>query len=79
MENKYLTLQTIFNLVKKDASPTLSIIRPREIIVHQNFPWDETCTHFNELQSEGLIDINQLSAAVISITDKGFQFIASLH
>jgi len=79
MENKYLTLQTIFELVKNDANPTLSIVRSGEIIIRQNFPWDEIVSHLKELQSEGLVHIKQLSTAVISITDKGFQQIASLH
>jgi predicted transcriptional regulator len=79
MENKYLTLQTIYELVKNDTTPTLSIIRPNEIIVRQSFPWDEIVNHLNELQSEDLVHINQLSTAVITITDKGFQYIASIH
>ena len=72
MENKYLTLQTIFDLVKNDANPTMGIIKPAEIITRQNFPWDEIVIHLNELQGEGLVNIKQVSTAVISITDKGF-------
>ena len=72
MENKYLTLQTIFDLVKNDANPTMGIIKPAEIITRQNFPWDEIVIHLNELQGEGLVNIKQVSTPVISITDKGF-------
>lgn len=78
MENKYLTLQTIFELVKNDANPTLSIVHPNEIIVRQNLPWDEIVNHLAELQAEGHIIIKQLSTAGIFITHIGFQFIASL-
>jgi predicted transcriptional regulator len=75
MENKYHTLQTIYELVKNDAHPTSSVVHPNEIIVRQNFPWDESVKHLDELKSENLVDILQLSPAVIFITDKGFQYI----
>jgi len=77
MENKYLTLQTIYELVKNDAVPTSSVIHPNEIIVRQNFPWDESLKHLDELKSEDLVKILQHSPAVIFITDKGFQYILS--
>lgn len=77
MENKYHTLQTLYDLVKNDAHPTSSIVHPNEIIVRQNFSWDESVKHLDELKSEKLVDILQLSPAVIFITDKGFQYILS--
>ena len=77
MENKYHTLQTIYELVKNDTHPTSSVIYPNEIIVRQNLPWDESVKHLDELKSENLVDILQLSTAVIFITDKGFQYILS--
>ena len=78
MENKYQTLQTIYELVKNDAHPTSSVIYPNEIIVRQNFPWDESIKHLDELKSENLVDIFQHSPAVIFITDKGFEYILSV-
>jgi hypothetical protein len=77
MENKYITLQTIYDLVKNDAHPTSSIVYPNEVIVRQNFPWDESVKYLDELRSENLVEILQLSPAVIYITDKGFQYIVS--
>ncbi|HMK03401.1 MAG TPA: hypothetical protein VK489_04390 [Ferruginibacter sp.] len=77
MENKYHTLQTIYELVKNDAHPTSSVIYPNEIIVRQNFPWDESVKHLDELRSEHLIQIIQHSPAVILITELGFQFVLS--
>jgi hypothetical protein len=77
MENKYHTLQTIYELVKNDAHPTSSVVHPNEIIVRQDFPWDESVKHLDELKSENLVDILQLSPSVIFITDKGFQYILS--
>ena len=79
MENKYHTLQTIYELVKNDAHPTSSVIYPNEIIVRQNLPWDESVKHLDELKSENLVDIFQHSPAVIFITDKGFQYILSVR
>ena len=77
MENKYQTLQTIFELVKNDSHPTSHSVYPNEIIVRQNFPWDESVKHLDELQSENLVEILHLSPAVIFITDKGFQYVLS--
>lgn len=79
MENKYHTLQTIYELVKNDAHPTSRVVHPNEIIVRQNFPWDESVKYLDELKSENLIDILQHSPAVIFITDKGFQYILSIR
>ena len=77
MENKYQTLQTIYELVKNDAHPTSSVLYPNEIIVRQNFPWDEIVKYLDELKSENLINILQHSPAVIFITEQGFQYIRS--
>lgn len=79
MENKYHTLQTIYELVKNDAHPTSSVVYPNEIIVRQSFPWDESVKHLDELKSENLVDILQHSPAVIFITDKGFQYVLSVR
>lgn len=75
MENKYLTLQTIYDLVKNDAHPTSSVLHPNEIIVRQQCPWDEIVNYLHELKSENLINILQVSPAVIYITEQGFQYI----
>ena len=77
MENKYLTLQTIYEIVKNNSHPTSSIVYPNEVIVRQNFPWDESVKYIDELYSEHLVEIIQLSPAVIYLTDKGFQYVLS--
>lgn len=77
MEKKYQTLQTIYELVKNDPHPTSSVLHPNEIIVRQNFPWDESVQHLDELRSEHLIDILQHSPALIFITEQGYQYIHS--
>ncbi len=75
MQSKYQTLQTIYELVKNDSHPTSRVVHPNEIIVRQNFPWDESVKHLEELRSERLINILLHSPAVIFITELGFQYI----
>lgn len=78
MENKLLTLHTIYDLVKDNPHPTTSLLQSNELILRQNFPWDEVVNHLNELQAEGLVIMKQLSVAAISITDKGLQYMLEL-
>lgn len=77
MKKRYQTLQTIYDLVKNDAHPTSTVLYPNEIIVRQNFGWDEIVKYLDELKSEHLIDILEHSPAVIFITDEGLQYIAT--
>jgi predicted transcriptional regulator len=79
MENKFRTLQVIYELVKNDIRPTMSIIHPNEIISRQPLPWDQIVADLHELQNEEYISMKQFSTAVISITEKGFQFIIDHH
>lgn len=71
MLEKYQTLQTIYELVRKDDRPVLSMVNPREIILRLDFGWDVIVTHLYELKQEGLVDIVQLNIAQISLTGKG--------
>ncbi|MFI5185592.1 MAG: hypothetical protein ACHQF0_02640 [Chitinophagales bacterium] len=77
MDNKYLTLQTIYEIVKNDAHPTSTIVYPNEVIIRQSFPWDESVKYIDELCSEHLVEVIPHSPAVIYLTDKGFQYILS--
>lgn len=79
MENKLQTLQVIYDLVKNDSKPSMSNIRTNEIISRLHFPWDEIVLHLNELENDGYIIMKQLSTAVISITEKGFEFASTLN
>jgi predicted transcriptional regulator len=78
MENKLITLHTIYDLVKDNPHPTTSLLPTNELILRQNLPWDEVVNHLKELQAGGYISMQQLSVAVISITDKGLQYLAEL-
>jgi len=79
MENKYQTLQVIYELVKNDGKPSMSNILPNEIISRQRLPWDQIVDHLHALTNEEYIVMKQSSPAVITITDKGFQHIVSLQ
>lgn len=79
MQKKYQTLQTIFELVKNDANPTSRVIYPNEIIVRQNFPWDECVKYLDELKAESLIDVLQHSPAVILLTELGYKYILAAN
>jgi hypothetical protein len=78
MENKLLTLHTIYDLVKDNPHPTTSLLQSNELILRQNFPWDEVVNHLNDLRAEGLVIMTQLSVAAIPITDKGLQYMLEL-
>ena len=47
MENKLVTLQTIYNIVKDNPHPTTSLLQSNELILRQNFPWDEVVNHLS--------------------------------
>lgn len=73
MLERYQTLQTIYEIVRKDDQPVLRSVNPREIILRLNFGWDVIVTHLYELKQEGLVDILQLNIAQISLTGKGLE------
>lgn len=75
MENKWQTLLVVYDLVKDDRHPCNSNVRTNEIISRLHFPWDEIVAHLTELAGDGYITMKQFSTAVVSITDKGLQFV----
>ena len=77
MENKFLTLQKIYDRVKNNSHPALCMVQTSELIPRQNFPWNEVVNHLNEFQAEGFVNIKQFSTAAISITEEGLQYITS--
>ncbi len=79
MENKFQTLQVIYEMIKNDFKPSTHNILPNEIISRQHFPWDEIINHLNELHSEDYIVMKKSFPVIVTITDRGFQFIASLR
>ncbi len=79
MENKFQTLQLIYEMVKNDIKPSMHNILPNEIISRQHLPWDEIVNHLNELHKEGYVFMKQSSPVIITLTEKGFQYIAGLQ
>ena len=79
MENKFQTLRVIYEMVKNNIKPSMRNILPNEIISRQHFPWDEIINHLNELHREEYIVMKKSSPAIVTITGKGFEFIAHLR
>ena len=75
METKVETLYHIYSIVRENPKPTNSFLPTSELILRQNCPWDEVVANLKELQSDGYINMNQLSTVLISITDKGLLYI----
>ena len=66
MEEEYLTLQTIFDIVKNDAHPQSYLCSAREIILRQFIGWDVIQKH-----------LKQLDKIAISITQSGIDRVKS--
>lgn len=71
MAEKYQTLRMIYELVKDEQHPELQLVNTREIILRLQFGWDVIVGHLHELKDEGLLHIEQLNVAMISLTSKG--------
>jgi Mn-dependent DtxR family transcriptional regulator len=78
METKLLTLQAIYDLVKDNPHPATTMVQTSELILKQNFPWDEVSGNLQELQADGFVSLKQLSTAAIFLTEKGLQYIFEL-
>ncbi len=73
MDNEYLTLQTIFNIVKNDPHPETYLCSPREIILRQFQDWETIQQHLHLLAKEDLVIVKQLDKIAICITVKGIE------
>ncbi len=78
MESEYLTLQTIFKIVKNDPHPETYLCSARELILSQFQDWDTIQQHLQLLEKEELIIIKQLDKIAICITLKGIAKAQSL-
>ncbi len=75
MESKLVTLSAIYEMVKNQPDPTTALIQSSELILQQSCAWDEVGNNLKELQTDGLVTMKQLITAVVSITEKGIQYI----
>jgi hypothetical protein len=71
MEDEYITLQTIFDIVKNDAHPQTYLCSAREIILRQFCGWDVIQRHLQLLAEKEFIVVKQLDKIAISITQSG--------
>ncbi len=79
MDKKYLVLQSIYDCVKNEPSPPSFYLSLQEVIVRQNFPWDEVMQLLQELESEAFIVMRKFSTVLVSITDSGIGQVLSKH
>lgn len=71
MDYRDQVLQTIYAIVKEDASPFTYPIKPRELILRLQEDWSLIYEQLVNLQEEGLVELKQLDTLVIYITQKG--------
>jgi len=71
MEDEYLTLQTIFEIVKNDAHPQSYLCSAREIILRQFIGWDVVQQHLQILAEKEFVVVKHLDKIAISITQSG--------
>jgi hypothetical protein len=77
MGDEYITLQTIFNIVKNDPSPETYLCSAREIILRQLNEWDTIQHHLKILDDKGFVIVKQLDKIAICITASGIEKIKS--
>ncbi|HWH62815.1 MAG TPA: hypothetical protein VNS50_06055 [Ginsengibacter sp.] len=77
MEEEYLTLQTIFDIVKNDAHPQSYLCSAREIILRQFIGWDVIQKHLQLLAEKEFVVVKQLDKIAISITQSGIDRVKS--
>jgi hypothetical protein len=77
MEEEYITLQTIFDIVKNDSNPETYLCSAREIILRQFNGWDIIQKHLQLLAEKEFVIVKQLDKIAISITQRGIEHIRS--
>jgi repressor of nif and glnA expression len=73
MGDEYITLQTIFNIVKNDSHPETYLCSAREIILRQLNEWDTIQHHLKILDEKGFVIVKQLDKMAICITSSGIE------
>lgn len=71
MENEFVTLKTIYEIVKNDPNPITYLCSAREIILRQLNDWDVISEHLKILEENNLVLVKQLDKIAISITTNG--------
>ncbi|MES2328643.1 MAG: hypothetical protein V4539_03505 [Bacteroidota bacterium] len=73
MDKRYVTLQTLANIVRDTQHPTQYLCTPREMILHSVFDWDLIHTHLSLLANEEFIRMVQADTLQFFITEKGLE------
>ena len=77
MEDEYITLQTIYDIVKNDANPETYLCSAREIILRQLNGWDVIQGHLQLLAEKEFVVVKHLDKIAISITQSGIEKVKS--
>ena len=71
MENEFVTLKTIYDIVKNDPNPITYLCSAREIILRQLNDWDTIREHLKILEENEFVVVKHLDKIAISITQNG--------
>ena len=71
MENEFVTLKTIYDIVKNDPNPITYLCSAREIILRQLNDWDTIREHLKILEENEFVVVKHLDKIAISITGNG--------
>ena|ERR1700741_1670839 len=78
MDKRYVTLQTLANIVRDTPHPNQYLCTPREMILHSVFDWELIHTHLSLLATEGLVMILQADTLQFLITEEGLDKINAM-
>lgn len=79
MEAEFVTLQTIFDIVKNDVHPETYLCSAREIILRHMNDWDTINAHLKVLEEKEFVVVKQLDKIAISITKSGINKVKDSH
>ncbi|SKA01394.1 hypothetical protein [Sediminibacterium ginsengisoli] len=71
MDNRFITLQTLYNMVKDEPHPDQYVCSTREMILHSTFGWELIHAHLTSLAEEGLVVFKQMDTLHFSLTPEG--------
>lgn len=79
MENEFVTLKTIYDIVKNDPNPITYLCSAREIILRQLNDWDTIREHLKILEENEFVVVKHLDKIAISITRNGINQVKDSH
>ncbi len=79
MENEFVTLNTIYDIVKNDPNPITYLCSAREIILRQLNDWDTIREHLKILEENEFVVVKHLDKIAISITRNGINRVKDSH